>query len=216
MSNVLRIDLDWNIFPYNKIDTNHNYLKNNKGIYLWIIETSPPRIKYVGQTQISFYDRIAKHITMQISGQYTTPGGIDYSKDFKHYLQKLTTYTDMDSLVMDGIVVSYPPLVNIMDITNIRRIEKSLDYLAHITFAFADLSPHDKSTVEEIESIFITSLNNAYKRPDGRELKFPGQKSGNTVLGKISRTLTSAFIFNHRNGESLPPEVLTITNYNLR
>jgi hypothetical protein len=232
METPREIKLDWKVYSFNELDEkasgNEGLLKNTSGVYLWIIQTNPPRVKYIGQTCDSFFNRTLKHIQMYLSGMYTVFGKIDYSQDFLHYLRDNILGENLRDLLHKKFLLNAPPPSTISSIVNAENILSYIEYFSKFKYAFAPLyKKSDNTTTKEesdarinlarqIEGALIIKLNAEYRLfTNNKELIFSGQRRNDTILGRIPVNPKHNFNFVHTPTPGIPDEVLNIAGYHI-
>lgn len=86
---MTHVNLKWDyVVRFHELDRPDvmEYLKNNGGVYLQIIDGTPNRVIYVGETN-NFLTRHLEHFSNQLSGKYVI-FNISKDDDFIEFLKK--------------------------------------------------------------------------------------------------------------------------------
>ncbi len=221
---MLKAKLTWEkVIKAEDFDSNIDFLKNNRGLYLWIWPGKNPRVGYVGET-MNFYHRMLEHFYNIIGGKYLLfnpspeSGFMDYLKE--HYIGKtIEELNENDTMFCPILNANHDKSFSSVFLDK-SALKLRIENLRKREFAFATLefsikTDNEASLRKQIEGALINELFNKYKALTRSSLKLKGAgKFSQCVIGDISKwPETDLEIVHEGLTDRIPQEVIDITSF---
>lgn len=201
-------------------DSNREFLENNGGLYLWVLEGNPHRVCYVGET-INFSDRFLDHFQKLLGGQYTI-FNCGLREDLVNFLRENFHDRTIDEINRSDriyIPTSSRRETRLFDVLiDEKKVRRRVEHLHEYRFTFAIV---EGAAVEKkcIEAALIMGLRREYsklakvdelRRGDGRRPQIP--------IGNINKYPNVEFEIKHvgDGARELPQELVSITGWPLK
>lgn len=220
------VTLDWKWVPKAEdFDANKGFLKEKKGVYLWIIRCGRPekkRVVGVGETRNSFFDRHIQHFKELLSGTYIFLD-LQEGEDFKDILADFWDNKNPEDFKKEGKI--WFPNIYRKGHESIKKtflseenLKKRLEYLKKLEFAFAEVHPaNSEIDFKQIEAALILGIRKVYlSKITKKPVLMRNEEERircDAPIGAISKYPTVDFEIRHTGDrDKLPAELLEIKN----
>lgn len=187
-----------------EFDDHADFLRKNGGVYFWIYTNQAgSRVAYVGEAR-QYHVRLYQHLSCMISGLYNTyrvPEHVDYVSFLGDVLSHSTDISSKAARIeallrhRDRMYIPVAPhdaeFLFTRAFTDPDAIAMHMEYLKHLTFAFAPLTTERDRL--DAEGALLCGLRRIYCRqlgiPEGDDSSFRllGGNSNDTPLGRITQ-----------------------------